>query len=96
MPVDPRALVVHLDEPYASYKPVLAPARDVVLAGLAWPTEHWAVLAVSWLEQGAPIDQEIALGLGQVAQKKHFGQSIRHRAFALARRWQRQQSQNGA
>jgi hypothetical protein len=93
--VDPRALVVHLEAPYSAYKQIIAPAREVVMAGLCWPTDYWAGLAIGWLEQGAPIDAEVIVLLNQVAGKRHFPQRVRHRAFALARRWE-QQRQNGA
>lgn len=91
--LDHRPLVVHLEGPYPEYQSV-ASVRDVVLAGLTWPTDYWAGLAIGWLEQGAPLDAGVIVALNQVAQKKHFAQSIRHRAFSLAKRWEREQ--NGA
>jgi hypothetical protein len=93
--VDSHKLVVHLEAPYGAYKQVLAPVREVVVAGLSWPTEYWVGLAIAWLEQGVPIDQEVFVLLDRVAQTRHFAQSVRHRAFALARRWERER-QNDA
>jgi len=82
-------LLVHLETPFALYQPAAAPARDVLLAGLRWPTGHWAGLAVDWVEQGAPVDMEIAALLDVIAETKHFPQALRHRAFAIARRWEK-------
>ncbi len=86
--MDPRPLLVNLETPYPEY---IAPAKvkDVLLAGLRWETQYWPSLAVSWIEQGAPIDKEVKEALDDVARKKHFAQSLRHKAFALARRWER-------
>lgn len=85
--MDPRALVVHLESPYATYGAVNASAREVVLAGLRWSNEYWSGLAVSWLEQGASIDSEVARELERLASMHALSQSLRHRAFALARRF---------
>ncbi|TXD45159.1 hypothetical protein TR80_001720 [Xanthomonas campestris] len=87
--MDPRSLVVRLESPFAEYTSTDVPAREVVMAGLTWPTDYWPGLAISWLEQGAPIDERVAAALDQVAEKKAFPQNIRHRALALARRWYR-------
>src|SRR5689334_18248541 len=86
--MDPRALILHLEAPYSAYRPDSASARDVILAGLSWPADYWVGLALGWLEQGAPIDAEIAALLDRVA-RKSLTQSVRHRAFALARKWER-------
>jgi hypothetical protein len=85
--MDPRALVVFLEAPYQEYRPVLASAREVILAGLTWPTHHWTDLAVSWIEQGAPIDKEIALALDEVINKKANPQHLRHRARSIVKTW---------
>lgn len=87
--MDARSLVVHLKSPLSAYTPVECGAREVVLAGLNWPTEYWAALAVGWLEQGAPLDAEVASALQALVEKKHYSQNIRHRAFAIARRFER-------
>lgn len=88
--MDARLLVLHLEAPYEEYTATDAPAREVVMAGLTWPTDYWPGLAVAWLEQGAPIDEGIAEALDGVANSKAFAQNVRHRAFALARRWYRE------
>lgn len=86
--MDPRPLVVLLETPYSEYRGEV-PVREILLAGLRWETQGWPSLAVAWLEQGASIDEEIKEALDDVAGKKHFSQSLRHKAFALARRWER-------
>lgn len=88
--MDPRALVVYLESPYSAYAPVLASVREVVLAGLRWSNDYWSGLAVAWLEQGAPIDLAIATELQKLATTEVISQSLRHRAFALARRFTRE------
>ena len=90
--MDPRALIVHLETPYGKYEPTFGSVQEILVAGLSWETEYWVSLAVAWLEQGAPCNSEIAVLLDRISQMRHFSQRVRHRAFALARRWQRQQT----
>jgi hypothetical protein len=85
--MDQRALLVFLDAPYASYKPALAPAQDVILAALRWPTHSWADQAISWLNEGAPMDEEIAEALEALTEKKKYPQQLRHKAAEIARKW---------
>jgi hypothetical protein len=66
-----------------------ASPRDVVLAALKWPTEGWLAPALEWIDQGLPIDEEIASALEDVATKKHYSQALRHQAFAHAKRFRR-------
>jgi hypothetical protein len=61
----------------------------VLHAGLKWPSSYWVELAVNWIEQGAPVDQEIAATLDVVSETKNFPQALRHKAFAIARRWEK-------
>ena len=81
-------LVVHLETPFASCDLPNSVVRETLLVGLTWPTEYWVTLAIAWLEQGAPLDIELVAALDEIAVTKSFSQGIRHRAFALARRWQ--------
>ncbi|WKJ90765.1 hypothetical protein QZJ86_01110 [Methylomonas montana] len=94
MNMDVRSLVVHLESPVSNYVSTEAGARDVVLAGLNWPTEYWAALAVGWLEQGVPVDAEILSVLNLLVENKHYSQAIRHRAFAIVRRYEKGGSVN--
>jgi len=88
--VDSRELVVLLESPHTD---VTSPelVRGAIKAGLGWPTPYWPGLAVRWIEDGASLDSELAKLLDAVAAKGHFPQSLRHRAFALARRFDRAQ-----
>ena len=90
--MDTRALIIHLESPLSNYSATEATVSEVVLAGLNWPTEYWASLAVGWLEQGAPINAEILSALNAMNEKRHYPQNIRHRAFAIARRWEQGQN----
>lgn len=93
--MDPRPLVVLLEMPYAEYRGEV-PVKDILLAGLRWETQHWPSLAVEWLEQGAPLDAEIKEALDGVASRKHFPQPLRHKAFAIARRWERRSAESSS
>lgn len=55
--------------------------------GLRWQTPFWPDLAVAWLEQGAPLDAEIAGCLDEIASRNKWPQRLRHRAQALHRVW---------
>jgi hypothetical protein len=66
--------------------------RLVIFALTAPIGRSWGEHAVSWIEAGFPIDDEIASALEQVAQDKRYQQRIRHRAFAAAKRWRRAHS----
>ncbi len=63
--------------------------RDLLVFALAGPSIGWGGHAVSWVEAGFPMDDEIASALEQVARDKRFSQNVRHRAFSAARRWRR-------
>lgn len=66
--------------------------RGAIDAGLRWPTPYWPELAVGWLERGAPLDAETAKLLNTVVDTGQFPQRLRHRAFALARRFEKSSS----
>lgn len=85
--MDPRALVIHLESPYTEYKATGASAREVVLAGLRWSNDYWTGLAIGWIDQGVPVDGEIAHELSRLASMQSLSQGVRHRAFALVRRF---------
>jgi hypothetical protein len=64
--------------------------RELVVFALTGPMKWgWGGHAVSWIEAGFPIDDEIASALEKVGQDKRFPQRVRHRAFAAAKRWRR-------
>ncbi|WP_051962015.1 hypothetical protein [Methylobacter sp. BBA5.1] len=94
--MDPRTLIINLEYPYTEHDSFEVPARNVVLAGLGWETEYWPSLAVAWIEQGASIDKEVKEALDLIVEKKQFPQSLRHRAFALVRRWEQENASSEA
>lgn len=88
--MDSRELLVLLESPLKDAKsPELV--RGAIEAGLRWPTAspYWPDLAVRWLEEGAPMDGDLVKLLDVVNNTKQFPQHLRHRAFALARRFER-------
>ena len=88
--IDQRSLVVLLQLPLAGYRDVPVAAREVVVAGLRWDTDYWPSLAVSWIEQGVPLDQELVDLLIEIGKQSRWPQQLRHKAKALVRRWWRE------
>jgi hypothetical protein len=87
--MDRRTLLPALEAPRSEYVSAGASVRDVVMAGLNWPTPYWPELAVNWLEDGAAMDDEIADLLLRIAETKTFPQNLGHRSAALANKWAR-------
>ena len=85
-------LVSKLIKPLAELDTSLFAPKHVILAALTWPTDGWMSEALDWIEQGVALDEELATTLEAVAANKHNAQAIRHRAFAMAKRWRRVQS----
>lgn len=94
--MDQRALVVRLQTPFADYCADDATARDVILAGLSWPTDtpagYWQGLAVDWIEQGAAVDAEMTEFLKVIATTAKLPQQLRHKARAIVRRQSEEQA----
>jgi hypothetical protein len=87
--LDSRELLVLLESPLKdSTSPELV--RGAIEAGLRWPTptSYWAELAVRWLEEGAPMDEDLVKLLDELNNTRQSPQNLRHRAFALARRFE--------
>src|SRR5471030_188038 len=89
--MDQRALVVRLQTSFAKYCGDDGAARDVILAGLSWPTDtpagYWQGLAVDWIEQGAAVDAEMAELLNVIAMTEKLPQKLRHKAREIVQRW---------
>ncbi len=90
-------MVLHLESDWKQLlgsDPSLLPV--VLLQGLRYPGPYWVDLALSWIECECPIDEEILTELSRVGSesKKRLPQSTRHRAFALARRFERTMAQH--
>lgn len=79
-------IVRPLEHPLAEFTSTVGCAREVVVAGLRWPTAYWCSLAVGWLEQGLDIDDDIVELLHAIAGNRRFPQALRHRALSLYRR----------
>ncbi len=47
-----------------------------------------------WIEQGVPLNEELVSALEAVSANKSNAQTIRHKAFALAKRWYREQQKH--
>lgn len=89
LPMNPSELVIHLEQPM-NQLPLGGPhAREIVIAGLGWPTEYWPQLALAWLDEGLSIDAEIAALLLKISRQRAFSQRLRHQAFAIAMRWEK-------
>lgn len=61
--------------------------RETLVAGLNWETGCWVDCALSWIEQGAEIDEEINKRLSEISSNKNYEQKIRHRALTISNRW---------
>jgi hypothetical protein len=90
--MDTRQLLLDLETSFETYAGA-APVRDVVLAGLRYPTsDYWVALALIWLEHGAELDGEIVKRLNEIASaSRQYEQRTRHRASRLAKSWNWQQ-----
>lgn len=89
--------VVSTDLPAALLDLNLAPslAADVsllqMLEGvLETGSDYWSGLALEWLESGFPMDASLCEAVLRYSQLKRNSQALRHRAFTVARRWQRE------
>lgn len=52
---------------------------------LNWDTDAWVSPALDWLESGFPPSAPMISALRDLSEKRHFAQSIRHRAKTLAK-----------
>jgi len=94
MPSDPEFIrfLPALESPYSMYSGSM-PAREILLGALNWPTGYWPALAVGWLEQGAPVDSDIAARLEAIGRGRQYEQRTRHRSLALLKGWAKAQGQ---
>ena len=61
----------------------------VVEYSLRFPSRHWALSAVKWMERGFTINQAIFESLIIISQDKADSQKLRHKAIAQANKWRR-------
>jgi hypothetical protein len=62
---------------------------QVVEYSLTFPSRHWALSAVIWMENGIVINQEISDKLVAISKDKSDSQNLRHRAIKQSNRWLR-------
>ncbi len=60
----------------------------VVEYSLEFPSRHWALSAVDWIEKGFPINSNICEKLLAISDNKTDSQKLKHKSFTQARRWQ--------
>ena len=86
---NPSRKLLLLEQRYATGSYGESIARESVVAGLTSGSDYWASLAVGWIESGLPLDTQLAELLFAIAKVRHMPQRLRHRAYALAKRWQK-------
>ena len=65
---------------------------DFMIYALDSDSIHWTESAVSWIEQGYPMNDELCVMLFKISENNIYNQSSRHNAFNQARRWQHAKS----
>ena len=63
---------------------------DLVEYSLRFPSRHWALSAVLWMECGFTINKPICEKLIAISKDKSDTQELRHKSTAQANRWQRE------
>ncbi|WP_420993620.1 DUF6881 domain-containing protein [Cupriavidus sp. 30B13] len=86
---NPSSKLLPLEQPHSTASHSESSARESVVAGLMSGLDYWIGLAIGWIESGQPIDAELADLLLALAQSPTIEQRLRHRAFSLAKRWQK-------
>jgi len=56
---------------------------------LRFPSRHWALSALFWIESGFTINHAICESLIAISKDKTDSQKLRHKAIAQANKWQR-------
>lgn len=51
---------------------------------------HWAEKAAQWLEEGLPVNEQVANAVDKMVSEKRASQQARHRAFRAVARWRRE------
>jgi hypothetical protein len=87
--MDIRPFLPCLESSYESFTAGPEVAHKLLLGALLLTTDYWAGLAINWLKNGAPMDEEIAQALTEFAQNRANSLHLEHQALALAKRWDR-------
>jgi hypothetical protein len=66
------------------------PYRELITYALNWETDGWPGDAIKWLEGGFPLNRDIANALEELSHDGRRGQSLRHSARAMVKRWSRE------
>ena len=66
------------------------PFEEALICALNCETDSWAPQALDWLEADFPLTKALISALRVIPEKKNFSQQVRHRAFALVKRWEKQ------
>ena len=61
----------------------------VVVTGLSFGSDYCFTLAAKWLEQGFPVDGEVARVVDARSSDRSLSQEVRHSAVGIVRRWER-------
>jgi hypothetical protein len=56
---------------------------------LRFPSRHWAMSAVKWMESGFNINQTICDNLIAISKDKSDSQKLRHKSVAQSNKWLR-------
>ena len=64
----------------------------VVVVALDCPTNHWPHQALSWLEDGFPVNAPIAESLRALHERRSITHRTRHRALRLVKAYLRSES----
>ena len=54
---------------------------DIVEYSLNFPSRHWALSAVTWIENGFPINNSICKRLLNISKDKYDSQQLRHKSL---------------
>lgn len=65
-------------------------SSTLVQFAVAEESDYWRGLALEWLDDGFPVDAELALCLETLGQSKTGTQQHRHKAFTFAIKWNRE------
>ena len=62
---------------------------SMVEYSLRFPSRHWALSAVKWMEHGFTINSAICENLIAISKDKSDSQKLRHKSVAQVNKWQR-------
>jgi len=87
--MNPSELVSNLQYPMESLDTSKYSYKSVIIAALTWDNDSWVPEALDWIDSGVELDNEIVKALEEISSNKENTQKNRHRAFAIAKRWLR-------